>query len=305
MSPLDEVRTALAFFDETLFSVVPRVYREARCRARSAAAGPSRRCAAAGGEAADAGRTGTRPPRAPPFLAWEIVDRRRPRRQPGGHRRGHGADAPDPRRSRPARLRGGRDAPVADDRRRDVRRERDSAARRAGSRATPSSCPISIASSAGASRTSRIASGSGSSPSGSAGRAPILTGQAAPLTGRYGDAAELDGELAEIQDALVADGLERVAWGEVADLRWQLETFGFHLAALEVRQHSAVQPGRSTALQGGTPPTEEVVPGVSAGEVGGDVLPVIRRRFTGRFGPASLERYIVCTSSANDVKLTM
>ena len=27
MSPLDEVRTALAFFDETLFSVVPRLYR--------------------------------------------------------------------------------------------------------------------------------------------------------------------------------------------------------------------------------------------------------------------------------------
>ncbi|HEY8990152.1 MAG TPA: phosphoenolpyruvate carboxylase, partial [Candidatus Limnocylindrales bacterium] len=29
VSPLDEVRTALAFFDETLFSVVPRLYREA------------------------------------------------------------------------------------------------------------------------------------------------------------------------------------------------------------------------------------------------------------------------------------
>ena len=43
-------------------------------------------------------------------------------------------------------------------------------------------------------------------------------------------AAELDAELAEIQDALVADGLDRVAWGEVAELRWQLGTFGFHLA---------------------------------------------------------------------------
>ena len=33
--------------------------------------------------------------------------------------------------------------------------------------------------------------------------------------------------------------LGRVAWGEVADFRWQLATFGFHLASLEVRQHSA------------------------------------------------------------------
>ena len=41
-----------------------------------------------------------------------------------------------------------------------------------GSRATPRSCPRPTASSAGASRTSRTASGSGSSPSGCAGRGP-------------------------------------------------------------------------------------------------------------------------------------
>ncbi|HEY6058595.1 MAG TPA: phosphoenolpyruvate carboxylase, partial [Candidatus Limnocylindrales bacterium] len=35
-------------------------------------------------------------------------------------------------------------------------------------------------------------------------------------------------------------GLERVAWGDVQDFRWQVETFGFHLASLEVRQHSKV-----------------------------------------------------------------
>src|SRR5206468_978731 len=57
VSPLDEVRTALAFFDETLFSSVPQVYRDAD------AALPPRRAApavAAPAEAADAGRTGTR-----------------------------------------------------------------------------------------------------------------------------------------------------------------------------------------------------------------------------------------------------
>ena len=34
--------------------------------------------------------------------------------------------------------------------------------------------------------------------------------------------AALDAELASLQHALVEDGLGRVAWGEVADLRWQL-----------------------------------------------------------------------------------
>jgi phosphoenolpyruvate carboxylase len=62
-----------------------------------------------------------------------------------------------------------------------------------------------------------------------------LVGEPAPLTGRYESAAELDAELVEISDALVADGLERIAWGEVAELRWQVGTFGFYLASLEVR----------------------------------------------------------------------
>ena len=47
------------------------------------------------------------------------LDRRRPRRQPGRHRRDHPTDVADPRRSRPARIRGGRDAADADGRRGD------------------------------------------------------------------------------------------------------------------------------------------------------------------------------------------
>src|SRR4029077_20212967 len=63
-----------------------------------------------------------------------------------------------------------------------------------------------------------------------------LVGEPAPLTGRYASAAGLGAEVVEVQDALLVDGLDRVAWGEVAELRWQLGTFGFHLAELEVRQ---------------------------------------------------------------------
>ena len=77
-----------------------------------------------------------------------------------------------------------------------------------------------------------------------------LIGEPAPLTGPLRrPPTELDAELAELQDALVADGLERVAWGEVAELRWQVGTFGFHLASLEVRQHAAVH----AAALGGDP----------------------------------------------------
>ena len=35
-------------------------------------------------------------------------------------------------------------------------------------------------------------------------------------------------------------GLARVAYGELQDFRWQVETFGFHALSLEVRQHSEV-----------------------------------------------------------------
>ncbi len=65
-----------------------------------------------------------------------------------------------------------------------------------------------------------------------------LTGEPAPLSGRYGGPEDLDAELSEVEEALVADGLGRVGWGELAELRWQLGTFGFHLASLEIRQHA-------------------------------------------------------------------
>ena len=43
--------------------------------------------------------------------------------------------------------------------------------------------------------------------------------------------------------------MERVAYGELQDLRWQLETFGFHALSLEVRQHSDVHAAAIRALR--------------------------------------------------------
>ncbi len=70
-TPLDEVRTAMAFFDATLFTVVPRLY-----RALDGALDPP--TGRALGPASDTGRTGTRPPRVGPFLqpgSWIGGDR--------------------------------------------------------------------------------------------------------------------------------------------------------------------------------------------------------------------------------------
>ena len=110
-----------------------------------------------------------------------------------------------------------------------------------------------------------------------------LTGEPAPRSGRYADAAELDAELAELQEALLADGLERVAWGEVADLRWQVGTFGFHLASLEVRQHATVHRAALAALRAGAP-------GSTAGRGGRAARRGARHVPGGRRDPGPLRR---------------
>lgn len=56
----------------------------------------------------------------------------------------------------------------------------------------------------------------------------------------YADAAQLEAELLIVQRSLVEAGANRAAYGDVQQLLWQVQTFGFHLAELEVRQHSQV-----------------------------------------------------------------
>ena len=139
-----------------------------------------------------------------------------------------------------------------------------------------------------------------------------LTDDTGPRSGHYEDAAELDAELAEIQDALVEDGLARVAWGEVAELRWQLATFGFHLASLEIRQHSAVHRAALAALGHGSDavpaaqadeapadPAIEVAPGVPLGEVLGTFRTIAALQE--RFGEEACRRFVVSfTAAASD-----
>jgi phosphoenolpyruvate carboxylase len=56
----------------------------------------------------------------------------------------------------------------------------------------------------------------------------------------YPCASQFIADLRLVQRALTAAGAARQAYGELQHLIWQAETFGFHLAELEVRQHSAV-----------------------------------------------------------------
>ncbi|HET7703040.1 MAG TPA: phosphoenolpyruvate carboxylase [Candidatus Limnocylindrales bacterium] len=297
VSPLDEVRTALAFFDETLFSVVPRLYRAAD----AALAGPGP--AGMGGasarrEATDAGWTGTRPPLVAPFLAWNSwiggdrdgnpavtaeISQQTLRIHADHVLRGYEAVAtrlaqtiaaatPADRLDRPLAGRLARDAELLPDLDRQLRRRYPDEPYRQR-----------FAFIAERLRRTRA----------------HLTGQAAPLTGRYADAAELDAELDEVQAALVGDGLERVAWGEVADLRWQLATFGFHLAGLEVRQHSAVHRATEAALADGEP-GREVAAGVTAAEVVETLRTVAAAQ--ARLGPDAAGRYVISfTQEPDDV----
>ena len=56
----------------------------------------------------------------------------------------------------------------------------------------------------------------------------------------YAGPDELVSDLRLVQQSLAHAGARRAAYGELQNLIWQVETFGFHLAELEVRQHSSV-----------------------------------------------------------------
>jgi phosphoenolpyruvate carboxylase len=127
-----------------------------------------------------------------------------------------------------------------------------------------------------------------------------LTGEASPLTGRYAGPEAFDEDLAAVQRALVADGAGRVAWGEVAELRWRLATFGFHLASLEIRQHARVHEAAVAALAAGAGPSHEVHAGVPLAEVLATFRAMARLQTT--LGVEACRRYIISfTRSPADV----
>nr|WP_307827282.1 phosphoenolpyruvate carboxylase [Subtercola frigoramans] len=110
----------------------------------------------------------------------------------------------------------------------------------------------------------------------------------------YAKPDELLSDLRVIQASLRAAGAHRSANGELQNLLWQVETFGFHLAELEVRQHSKVH---RQALA-------EVAAGGELSEMTNEVLDVYRTIsfLQARYGLNASRRYIVSfTQSSADI----
>ncbi len=108
-----------------------------------------------------------------------------------------------------------------------------------------------------------------------------LTGRRGGTSGSYASPSELLDDLRAIQEALISHRADRVARGELQDLIWQVETFGFHLAALEVRQHADVHAA--------------VLRGEPSDAAADEVLDTLRaiRDIHAAFGAEALPRYVV------------
>lgn len=119
----------------------------------------------------------------------------------------------------------------------------------------------------------------------------------------YRDVAEFEWELGVVQRSLLAAGDARAAHGKLQELIWQVRTFGFHLAELEVRQHSTVHARALAALEAAGTAAEAGTP-AELDEQTTEVLEVFRvmRELQERYGVDACRRYIVSfTHSAADL----
>ncbi|MEE2036367.1 phosphoenolpyruvate carboxylase [Nocardiopsis sp. CT-R113] len=268
LDPLDEVRTALAAFDETIFSVIPQVYRSLDA-------------------AIDPDGTGVRAPRATPFVRYGSWI--------GGDRDGNPYVTHDV--TREAML------IQSEHVLRGLEKAADRVARTltAYSNLTPGSPALLDAlAAAGAGHPALMAEIGERSPN-EPHRQLLLLATARLRATRerdadlaYPDADAFLDDLRTVQDSLVDAGAVRQAYGELQHLVWQAETFGFHLAELEIRQHSEVHAAALEELRAGRAPSERTE----------EVLATIRviAWIQERFGVEACRRYIVSfTRTAEDV----
>jgi len=268
VQPLDEVRSVMAIFDETLFRALPELYRDL-----DAALGPD-----------DAG---LRPPLAPAFIrlgSWV-----------GGDRDGNPAVT--------ATVTLEAMSIHADH----VLRGLEAATTRIGRSLTADSLTTppdeelaSRLDTARAADSARFADISSRSPSEQHRQYLLYTADRVRATrlaagsSAYRTPLDLLEDLLAVQRSLAAAGAKRAAYGELQNLIWQVQTFGFHLAELEVRQHSRIHELALADLKGGGRPssqTEEVLATLRA-------ISTIQQRF----GPDACRRYVVSfTRDAGDI----
>jgi len=132
----------------------------------------------------------------------------------------------------------------------------------------------------------------------------------------YRGPAEYLADLRVVQESLAAAGAAKQAFGELQHLVWQAETFGFHLAGLEVRQHSDVHARALAELRAAGPPGIGDGDGPDGSGLDGsldggprsaeteEVLATFRAVawVQDRFGADACRRYVVSfTRSADDI----
>ncbi|HUY61709.1 MAG TPA: phosphoenolpyruvate carboxylase, partial [Candidatus Dormibacteraeota bacterium] len=283
--PLDEVRALMAVFDQTLFALVPAVYRELD-------------------RALEPGTAGRRPPRVPAFLHWGSWV--------GGDRDGNPSVTAEVTRATLG---------VQADH---ILRGLEAAARRIARSLTVSArhCPPSaelLSALARAERTfpREAAALQRRTPEQPHRRQLVLIAERILVTrlseflnaAAYPTPAPLLEDLRAVQRSLAASGAPRPAYGELQHLIWQVETFGFHLLSLEIRQHSLVH-GRAVAellpaAAGDAAALDRVAreggPAVAAASAETrEVLATLRvmAALQARFGADACRRYVVSFSRA-------
>jgi len=279
MDPIDEVRTVMAAFDETLFRVVPAVYRELDRAVCDAQGGPKPVPAFLRfGSWVGADRDGN------PFVTAQVT------RETAVIQADHVLRALENATTRIGRaltLHEGTTPPAAPLRR-----------------------ALAAATAAHPELLDEIAARSPQEPY----RTYLLYAaqRLAATRARHADLAypgpeEYLADLRLVQHSLAEAGAGQQAFGELQNLIWQAETFGFHLAGLEIRQHSSVHARVLRELRGAGPPeTLEagLAPGGHWSAETGEVLATFRAVawVQDRFGPKACHRYVVSfTRSADDI----
>jgi phosphoenolpyruvate carboxylase len=111
----------------------------------------------------------------------------------------------------------------------------------------------------------------------------------------YGSAAEFANDLNIMRNSLVENSGKRLARLLVEPILWKLDTFGFHLYTVDLREHSRVCAKAAGALKSGEPG--------DAGDARG-VLGSLRdvARIQRDYGSTALQVYIIsCTEKAEDI----
>ncbi len=287
MDPIDEVRTVMTAFDETLFRVVPTVYRELD----RALAGP------------DSGQVRTKVPAFLRFGSWVGADR-------------DGNPFVTAQVTREA-------ATIAADH---VLRALEATTTRIGraltlhEATTPPAAGLRRAlAAASAAHPELLAEITERSPQEPYRTYLLYAAQRLAATRvrhadlAYPGPAEYLADLRVVQAALAEAGAVRQAFGELQHLIWSAETFGFHLAGLEVRQHGEVHARALSELRAAGPPGIEhgYGSGYGSGPDGGpwsaeteEVLATLRAVawIQDRFSTDACRRYVVSfTRSAGDI----